>query len=310
MNVVVLGELCEDILMHNPNSVEVFEQKIWAKDVTVTAGGSAVYVSEALSRMGVDVRLCSVVGDDESGKRMLRDLQAFPVDCSMVRMLPNSDTTRSIVICDGPEKDFKGCSPMLPLYIPDIEDLGGAELLYVAGYVLYPELWTAEARDLLKKAKERGITVALDVQMFPVEGIDQLEFSHLEGVLPYVDIFFAARKEMLGLLKTEDPAGCMKLLQEMGFRGTAVFKQGGKGCVVATGGELVRRPGCTVEAYDTVGSGDIFGASYCYGAMSGWDSRRCADYAAVFTALSIGEYHNVKNYPAKEAVEAVLSTID
>lgn len=115
---------------------------------------------------------------------------------------------------------------------------------------------------------------------------------------------------MLGLLKTEDPAGCMKLLQEMGFRGTAVFKQGGKGCVVATGGELVRRPGCTVEAYDTVGSGDIFGASYCYGAMSGWDSRRCADYAAVFTALSIGEYHNVKNYPAKEAVEAVLSTID
>ena len=111
MNVVVLGELCEDILMHNPNSVEVFEQKIWAKDVTVTAGGSAVYVSQALSRMGVDVRLCAVVGDDESGKRMLRDLQAFPVDCSMVRMLPNSDTTRSIVICDGPEKDFKGCSP-------------------------------------------------------------------------------------------------------------------------------------------------------------------------------------------------------
>ena len=46
MNVVVLGELCEDILMHNPNSVEVFEQKIWAKDVTVTAGGSAVYVSQ------------------------------------------------------------------------------------------------------------------------------------------------------------------------------------------------------------------------------------------------------------------------
>ena len=132
----------------------------------------------------------------------------------------------------------------------------------------------------------------------------------IEKILPYVDIFFAARKEMLGLLKTEDPAGCMKLLQEMGFRGTAVFKQGGKGCVVATGGELVRRPGCTVEAYDTVGSGDIFGASYCYGAMSGWDSRRCADYAAVFTALSIGEYHNVKNYPAKEAVEAVLSTID
>ena len=146
--------------------------------------------------------------------------------------------------------------------------------------------------------------------MFPVEGIDQLEFSHLEGVLPYVDIFFAARKEMLGLLKTEDPAGCMKCFRRWASGGQQCSSRGGKGCVVATGGELVRRPGRTVEAYDTVGSGDIFGASYCYGAMSGWDSRRCADYAAVFTALSIGEYHNVKNYPAKEAVEAVLSTID
>ena len=44
MNVVVLGELCEDILMHNPNSVEVFEQKIWAKDVTVTAACSAAAI--------------------------------------------------------------------------------------------------------------------------------------------------------------------------------------------------------------------------------------------------------------------------
>ncbi len=310
MKVVVLGELCEDILMHNPYSVEVFGQKIWAKDVTVTPGGSAVYVSQALSRMGVQVKLCAVVGDDESGKRMLRDLQEFPVDCSMVRMLPNSDTTRSIVICDGPEKDFRGCSPMLPLYIPDIEDFDGVELLYVAGYVLYPELWTPEARNLLKKAKERGITVALDVQMFPVKDLDQLEFSHLEGVLPYVDIFFAARKEMLGLLKSEDPAACMKRLCQMGFQGTAVFKQGGKGCVTACGEDLLYRPGYPVEAYDTVGSGDIFGASYCYGAMNGWDSKRCADYASVYTALSIGEYHNVKNYPAKEAVEAVLSTIE
>lgn len=77
MNVVVLGELCEDILMHNPNSVEVFEQKIWAKDVTVTAGGSAVYVSQALSRMGVDVRLCAVVGDDESARECCGTCRRF-----------------------------------------------------------------------------------------------------------------------------------------------------------------------------------------------------------------------------------------
>lgn len=310
MKVVVLGELCEDILMHGPNSVEVFGQKVWAKDITITAGGSAVYVSQALSRMGVQAKLCTVVGDDDSGRRLVRELQEFPVDCSMVRVLPGTNTTRSIVICDGGEKDFKGCSPMLPLYLPDFCELDGIEMLYVAGYVLYPELWTQETRNLLKRTKEHGIQVALDVQMFPVNGFDQLKFSNLEKILPYIDIFFAAKKEAIGLLGTEDPRVCMETICKMGFKGTAVFKRGSNGCVVTDGESFLQRPSYTAEAYDTVGSGDIFGAGYCYGVLNGWDKKRCADYASVYTALSIGEYHAVKNYPTKEAVEAVLSNIE
>lgn len=310
MKIVVLGELCEDILLHAPNSVEVLGQKIWAKDITITAGGSAVYVSEALSRMGMQVKLCTVVGDDDSGKRLIKSLEEFPVDCSMVRVLPGRSTTRSIVICDGAEKDFKGCSPMLPLYLPDFCEIEGIQMLYVAGYILYPELWTQETRNLLKKAKERGIKVALDVQMFPVDGFDQLKFSRLEKILPYIDIFFAAKKEAVGLWGTENPAVCIKQLCQMGFRGTAVFKRGRDGCVVTDGEKFLQRPGYAVEAYDTVGSGDIFGASYCYGVLNGWDEKRCADYASVYTALSIGEYQNIKNYPSKEDVEAVLSNIE
>ena len=69
MNVVVLGELCEDILMHNPNSVEVFEQKIWAKDVTVTAGGSAVYVAGGIM---VDEALERFMGNEAMLERYLQ----------------------------------------------------------------------------------------------------------------------------------------------------------------------------------------------------------------------------------------------
>lgn len=310
MKVVVLGELCEDILMHAPNSVEVFGQKVWAKDITITAGGSAVYVSQALSKMGVQVKLCTVVGDDDSGRRLVHSLKEFPVDCSMVRVLPGANTTRSIVICSGAEKDFKGCSPMLPLYLPEFRELEGIQMLYVAGYILYPELWTEETRNLLRKVKAHGIKVALDVQMFPVNGFDQLKFSRFEKILPYIDIFFAAKKEAMGLLGTEDPSICIKQLCRMGFLGTAIFKRGRDGCVVTDGETFFQRPSYTVEAYDTVGSGDIFGASYCYGVLNGWDKKQCADYASVYTALSIGEYQAVKNYPTKEAVKAVLSNIE
>ena len=310
MKIVVLGELCEDILLHCPHSVEVLGQKIWAKDITVTAGGSAAYVSQALSRMGAQVRLCSVLGDDASGERLLRTLREFSVDCSLVRVLPDTDTTKSIVLCDGAEKDFQGCSPMLPLELPSLDELEGAQLLYIAGYTIYPELWTPQTRDFLQEVKSRGVKIALDVQLLPIAGIDLVSFSRLDGVLPYIDLFFAARKEAVGLFGTDDVPECMRRLREMKFGGTAVFKRGRHGSIVANGEEFFCRKSCPVEVYDAVGSGDIFGASYCYGVLSGWDNRRCADYASAYTALSIGEYHNVKNYPAKEAVEALLSTIE
>lgn len=40
---LVLGELCEDILLHNPAGVEVMGQKTWAKDIVLSAGGSTYY---------------------------------------------------------------------------------------------------------------------------------------------------------------------------------------------------------------------------------------------------------------------------
>lgn len=304
---VVIGELCEDILMHGPASVEVMGQKTWAKDITITGGGSAFYTGAALAAMGAAVRVCSVLGEDSAGGRLLGLMQSAGIDTSLVKVLPGQTTTASIVVCDGAKKDFVGCSPMLPLYLPRWEEIQGADLLYVAGYSILPEFWSDAFFALCKTARANGVRVAVDSQLLPVKAKDLAGLSRLGEMLAHADIFFAARKDLIGLFGTDDVDACTAQLAKMGFAGQAVLKRGHEGSVVADEEERVFTPAHMVDAYDTVGSGDIYGASYCYARMQNWSTQKSARFAAAYTAQSLGEYKGIKHFSSAEAVENLLT---
>lgn len=306
--VIVVGELCEDILMHNPDSVEVLGMKVWAEDINVTAGGSLTYSSEVLKRLGVDVNLCTVVGDDSRGQRLLARMLDIGANCDQVKILPNSKTTASMMICKGEEKEFLGCSPMLPMILPGIDMLNDADMVYIAGYMLYPELWTDKAYDFFKEVKTRNIHIAMDAQMFPNYNLDCKKLAKIDRILPFVDTFFVARKEALQIVESDEPEFVGQKLLDMGCD-TVVLKQGKDGCIIKTKNETVKVCNYPVDAYETVGSGDIFGASYCYGVLNNWGIKECAEFATVFTALSLKEYEEYKEYPDIKTVQKILKNI-
>lgn len=72
-DVIVIGEVCEDIIMHDPGAVEVMGAKIWARDIVSTIGGSASFAATAFAHLGEKVQLHSSIGNDFQGK-MLYDL--------------------------------------------------------------------------------------------------------------------------------------------------------------------------------------------------------------------------------------------
>lgn len=303
--VVVIGELCEDILMHNPETVEVLGKRVWAEDITITTGGSASYAATALTHLGAKVRLCAVVGNDDAGVRMVRQLSGLGVDCGLVTVLPNHKSTASMLVCRGAEKTFLGCSPMLPMILPEIDAVCDADLIYIAGYMLFPEFWTDEAYAFFAELRRRGIPLALDGQLLPISDLDPIEAGRLQRIFPLAEVFFAAKKEAVQITGNSSPGVAGELLLQMGCN-TVVLKQGANGCVVMFGEKTVKAQSYPVEAYDTVGSGDVFGASYCHGMLNGWDTQRCADFASVFTALSLGRYQTYKQYPAATEVLSLL----
>lgn len=297
MKAFVLGELCEDILMHWPESVAVMGVKAWAHDITITAGGSAFYTGAALNGLGVQTAVCSVVGEDDAADRCLNHLKSRQMDTRLIEMIPGAMTTQSIVVCDSGKKDFIGCSPMLPMKVPEWEEVRGTDLFYIAGYALYPELWTEKTRDVCRRARESGIVVAMDSQLLPINTGRLAQMIRLDRVLPFVDLFFMAKKDAMELFGTGQPQECYVKACGMGFEGLLILKHGADGSYAVSQDGVVHIPavGCE-KTFDTVGAGDMYGASFCYAYLKRWSITTCGRFAAAYVANHIGEYWKERRF--------------
>lgn len=304
-SILVIGEICYDVIMHYPNSVEVYGHNIWAENIVFTYGGSAAITSAALASLGENVKIVGTVGNDDEGQQIISMLEKEGVDCSLVTVQESTATTKSLLQCDGDRKVFLGCSPMLKINIPITDVLDGTSLIYVAGFVLYPELGTDEAFHFFGEARKRGIPIIVDGQCFSIPEVDGNlhAITRLPDMISLSNVFLAAEKEWILFKKEQETddniAG--KLLRS----GTeqVIVKHGKQGAALYTEDGMVSAPGCKVNAYDTIGSGDIFGAAYTYGYLHQWDKERCIRFATVFAALSLERYEKTKNFPTIATVE-------
>jgi len=306
-NIEVIGEICLDIIMHNPNSVAVLGEKLWAENITITPGGSAVFVAAALTHLGECVRIQGSLGDDDNGEKVLRILRMSNINCDGITILNNVNTTLSMIICSGASKNFLGCSPMLPLNMPDIKSLDETKLIYVAGYMLYQELWSDKSFEYFKCAHELGIPIVVDGQCTGSELFDcnPNNFVSLDKILSLSSVFFAAQKELNYLKRSPDGSTEAAQLLKTGLE-TAVLKYGHRGAMAFTNDCVYRSNGFQVNVYDAVGSGDIFGAAYTYGLICGWSTKQCLEFANIFAALSILKYKDRKQFPSLETVLKII----
>ncbi len=92
-------------------------------DCTLSFGGVARNVAENLARLGSEVSLCSVVGDDDDAGKLLEHLIAAGVDVSSV-IMSHAYATPQYAAIVGPEGElFAGASDMRAVEALTIADL-------------------------------------------------------------------------------------------------------------------------------------------------------------------------------------------
>lgn len=110
---------------------------------------------------------------------------------------------------------------------------------------------------------------------------EDMDAPTLRRLLRFVDFFLPSREEITARQRTWDPARLMRRWMDWGARAVCI-KLGADGCLVGTGGRLIRIPAVRARAVELTGAGDAF----CGGFLAGYLLMRDAVEGAMRGVVS------------------------
>ena len=256
-------------------------------------GGPAATAAVTAARLGAEVELWSIHGDDANGRQATAELETFGVNCEGVRVPPESQTIVSgILVAPNGERHI------FPYYGSGLEDSAeGFDLSRVAEFdcVLTDARHPVMTEAVLKEAKQQGVPVVGD--------FSNTRNWHLAKDVDYLILSEECAKEVLG---TDDPeaASLAELRQAEGQLVGVTL--GENGFVYEHEGEFRHIPALPVNVVDTTGAGDVFHGAYAYAVANGWDVGKCGLFASVTAALKCTALGGRAGIPTAEEVEHLL----
>jgi len=278
MDVICLGIFVADVLakpitkIPDRGKLELFEE------MELHTGGCANNTAIGLARLGISAGAMGKVGEDGFGDFVINNLRKNDVDTRGIRRTREANTSLTFVMIapDG-ERSFLhyvGANGTIKPEEIDFDLIGESGILHIGGFFLMPGFDGEPTAQVLKRAKEMGVTVSLDTAWDSRGSWMKL----LEPCLPYVDIFLPSIEEARMLSGKEDPEEICDFFLDYGIE-IVGLKMGEEGSYVRTRDEAVREPAYKVKVVDATGAGDAFVAGFLAGYIMGWDLHRCVKLA-------------------------------
>ena len=259
---LVVGDIAWDVLMRPSGDL------VWGADVMghldLMPGGSAANVAVWARRLGADVTLVGLVGDDRFGDLMRAHLELEGV-ADFVRVVPGGQTMRiGVLVRPDAEHAFvtdHSHPPRLTAADLPLSLLERADAVFFNGYAVFMAGSASFASGLLAEARRRGILVTFDPSSFSL--IRAYGSARLLDEIGHLDILLANGDEA-GALVPNRPE--VELLQHTAL---AVVKRGGRGATAIHEGR--HEP---INVVDTTGAGDAFDAAFLVEYLAHWDLAR------------------------------------
>ena len=253
------------------------------------SGGSACNTVIAAANFGARTFFSGKVAADDDGEHFVSDLAHSGVTFHAAS--PEEGVTgKCLVMVTGDAErtmnTYLGASEQLTGREIDEAALLESAWLYIEGYLLTDDARATLIKEIVTKAKESGVKIALSlsdpfvVQIFA----DNLRTVIGEGV----DLVFCNKDEALAFTKTETvDEACVTLKQSA----TAfAVTDGAQGAIIFDGQAIVRVPGVPADAVDTNGAGDMFAGAFLYAVTSGRDFKWAAELANESAARVVRQF--------------------
>ena len=320
-----------DLITVGRVSMDLFARDIGAEFHDIKAfetgvGGSPVNIAIGTSRLGLRSIAFTAVGDDEVGRFVRHYLGNEGVDTEYVGTKAGRRTGMAVVGVQPPDRFpllfYRENPADIHLTIEEAQSLPLAETraLSLSGTALSRGATRDVSLYLAEQARERGLTVFIDLDLRPDQWAHPLAFGlNLRRILPLCDVIIGTEEEFAAALSPE-PAAVMageKLAQDgdlqrrlveycAEFDLALVVKRGERGVSIMRRGGQVDVPGYPVEIVNTVGAGDGFASGLIAGWARGWDWERAARFANACGALVVTRHGCARALPTWQEVEQFI----
>jgi pseudouridine kinase len=261
-------------------------------------GGVARNVAENLARLGVPVRLCSLVGDDDAGRALRDQLAACGARVDAVAVAAGTGTARYVAVLDPGGELVIGVAAMQVL---ERINLGAIEAAWPPppGWLFLDCNLRADViAGALRRAVEAGTPVAVDAVSTP-------KVTRLGTGLRGVRVLFCNLDEARALLAvlpggtrtppappTAPPQVAAALVAA--GAGTVVLTLGPGGAVIADPDGVRALPARAAAVVDVTGAGDALVAGTLSGLAAGAGLDDAVRTGIAAAALTVGSPASVR----------------
>jgi len=283
-DILALGELNLDLLVTGLGTMPVPGREVIVKDASLVLGSSTAICAAGTAKLGLKTAMCSVIGNDDFGKKALIFLSEYGIDAEHVRVDPNLRTGLTISL-SGPDDralvTHPGAIAETSSELVDDDLLAQARHIHVGSFFLQEKLRPGLPR-LFAKARGAGVTTSLDAGW---DDTGRWGYNLME-TLAHTDIFFPNESEARAITGLDDLEKAAYSLAKI--CGIAVIKCGRQGALFCDGGQI-QKAGTYLgmEAVDTTGAGDSFNAGFLYAYLAGYDLFRCMQYGNACASVSV-----------------------
>jgi sugar/nucleoside kinase (ribokinase family) len=300
--VVVVGELNVDFILHNYQVFPVPGREVLVDDFRTVLGSASAICAVGLARLGVPVAFIGRVGCDAWGDFCIDALRREGVDVTGITCDRNLKTGVTVSISSIDERalvTYPGSIASLTLeHLADLTFKGDGHL-HVSSYYLQSGLRPG-CRELFQRATAAGWTTSLDPGCDPDDRWDE----DLHETLREVDVFFPNDAELTALTGDSDPIAALHHLDN--GRTLTIVKRGARGALALESSRPVEAAPPAVDVVDTTGAGDSFNAGFLYAWLQGRPLDLCLRVAAASGALSTRGVGGTAAQPSADELEACV----
>ncbi|WP_117213585.1 sugar kinase [Allorhizocola rhizosphaerae] len=269
-----------------------------ASNVDVSVAGAELNLCAAAARAGASTALCTRVGDDPLGRRVLAEAEALGVSTALIQVDPTRPTGLFLkdIQPDGQRRVHYYRRGSAASAMDDASLVLQADPRLVAISGITPMLGDGPLSAVFELA--RSCRLAFDPNFRPAFGVAQIEVAR--ELLPHVDILILGMDEAGPLLGAATPEEVFAAFRSS-FSGEVVVKAGPDGCYVP-GAHL---PSVATSIVDPVGAGDAFGGGYLAARLRGLsqvDAARLGNELAACVIAAPGDTAGLADWsPAGQA---------